>query len=186
MTGRIFYVMGASGVGKDSLLGYVRGRVRSSDRILFAHRYITRPAGGNENHVALSEPEFTRRLQAGLFCFSWASHGFRYGIGIEIDFWTKAGFDVVINGSREAYAAARMERPVEGVLITASHDTLRDRLVARGRESERDVEARLARSATFAVPSDVRAISNDGPLEHAGNALLEVLRASRSRLTGSR
>ncbi len=175
MTGRIFYVRGPSGAGKDSLLDYVRERLGRQARVLFAHRYITRPPGGNENHISLSEAEFAARLRAGLFAFSWASHGFHYGIGIEIDLWTNAGFDVVVNGSREAYATLPQGREVLGVLITASTSTLRKRLLARGRESVEMIEARLARSHALEVATHAFAIANDGPLDEGGDALLDVL-----------
>jgi ribose 1,5-bisphosphokinase len=41
---RLFYVIGASGAGKDTLLRYARVRVGGSGGVVFAHRYITRPA----------------------------------------------------------------------------------------------------------------------------------------------
>ena len=44
MTARLFYLVGASGSGKDSLLGYARGKLAGAPDVLFAHRYITRPA----------------------------------------------------------------------------------------------------------------------------------------------
>ncbi len=55
MHGRLFYVVGASGAGKDSLIEYARNALGSRDAVVFAHRYITRPpTARGENHVALS------------------------------------------------------------------------------------------------------------------------------------
>jgi ribose 1,5-bisphosphokinase len=69
----LIYVMGPSGSGKDSLLGYARERVRDLP-VAFAHRYITRPvSAGGENHVALTRPEFRIRQRAGLFALDWES-----------------------------------------------------------------------------------------------------------------
>ncbi|WP_245601050.1 nucleoside/nucleotide kinase family protein [Marinobacterium jannaschii] len=50
MTGTLFYLVGASGAGKDSLLEGVRQRLRPEHYCYVAHRYITRPAaaGGGE------------------------------------------------------------------------------------------------------------------------------------------
>jgi ribose 1,5-bisphosphokinase len=64
-TGRLIYVMGPSGAGKDSLLGFVRERIGA--QVMFAHRYITRPVSDGENHVALSREEFAARLASGVF-----------------------------------------------------------------------------------------------------------------------
>ena len=54
MTGKLIWLMGASGSGKDSLLTELRQREQT--QLLVAHRYITRAASaGSENHIALSE-----------------------------------------------------------------------------------------------------------------------------------
>src|ERR1700730_6969832 len=84
MRGRLVAVMGPSGAGKDALIAYVRPRVDPA-RIVFGHRYITRPAdAGGENHVALSPAEFAARRAAGLFALAWESHGLGYGIDGEV------------------------------------------------------------------------------------------------------
>ena len=99
--GQLIYMVGASGCGKDSLIAYARQRLCSMDKLLFAHRYITRPpAEGAENHIALKPEEFLNRLEKGFFAMNWQSHGYHYGIGIEIDHWLSKGCQVVVNGSR--------------------------------------------------------------------------------------
>jgi ribose 1,5-bisphosphokinase len=90
MNGRLIYVMGPSGAGKDSLLDFARNRLQA-EPILFAHRYITRPSGNGEAHVELSVEEFEARSTLGLFALEWSSHGLRYGIGIELDAWLERG-----------------------------------------------------------------------------------------------
>ncbi len=66
MTGKLIWLMGASGSGKDSLLTELRQREQT--QLLVAHRYITRAASagsaGSENHIALSEQEFFTRAVA--------------------------------------------------------------------------------------------------------------------------
>lgn len=69
--GRLIWLMGPSGSGKDSLLSALRQREHS--QLLVAHRYITRDANaGSENHIALSEQEFypcrTKPAGAELAC----------------------------------------------------------------------------------------------------------------------
>lgn len=60
MTGKLIWLMGPSGSGKDNLLAELR--LREQTQLLVAHRYITRDASaGSENHIALSEREFFPR-----------------------------------------------------------------------------------------------------------------------------
>lgn len=173
----LFYVVGPSGSGKDSLLDYARARLDGA--VLFAHRYITRPAkAGGENHISLTEAEFERRARAGLFALHWQSHGYRYGLGVEVDLWLRYGQSVVVNGSREHYREAG-ERYANLQLVWISVDTatLRQRLERRGRESEAAIRQRLWRAAQYPPPAlaDAVVINNDGPLSSAGERLVEVL-----------
>jgi ribose 1,5-bisphosphokinase len=183
MMGRLIYVMGPSGAGKDTLLGFARARL-SGSRVVFAHRYITRPAdAGGENHVYLSHEEFAQRADCGLFALHWTSHGLHYGVGIEIEAWMARGFSVVVNGSRGYLTRAAERYPgLEAVHISARTEVLAARLAARGRETLEEVGARLARKVPLALPAhlDVKVtdIDNSGAMEHAGYALVDALKAA--------
>ena len=174
--GRLYYVMGPSGAGKDSVLGWVRAHGVSHD-VLCAHRYITRPAdAGGENHVALSEAEFASRAGRGLFALTWQAHGLHYGIGREIEHWLERGIRVLVNGSRDAYPQACARFPaLQPVLITASNETIARRLASRGRETSGDIAARLARGDAYPVPVGAMVIRNDGDLAEAGTSLLGAI-----------
>ena len=183
MPGRLFYLMGASGVGKDTLLTHIRAQLNPDDRILIAHRYITRVPASDENHVALTPAEFDLREQGQLFAFGWSSYGYRYAVGSEIDLWMGGGFDVVVNGSREALNPIRSTgRRLHPILVTASVATLRARLRQRGRDSASEIEARLSRHQALDLPDvlgDAQVITNNGTLEDTSTRLLEVLRVPR-------
>ncbi|CAH2902310.1 phosphonate metabolism protein/1,5-bisphosphokinase (PRPP-forming) PhnN [Paraburkholderia phenoliruptrix] len=183
MTGRLVYVMGPSGAGKDALLGFARKRL-AGEPILFAHRYITRPSGNGEEHIALCVEEFAARSLLGLFALEWSSHSLRYGIGIEVDAWLARGCTVVVNGSRQHlhHALARYPR-AEVVHVDAAPHILEARLGARARESAEQVAARLARHAPFTLPDGVRceSIDNSGELEDAGHALIAFLKSHAGR-----
>lgn len=190
MRGRLVYLIGASGSGKDSLLSYARAHISGTSGgdsgVVFAHRYITRPAdAGGENHVALTEAEFAARLHARLFAMHWDSHGHRYGIGCEINHWLAKGLTVVMNGSREYLPEARRRYPeLEAVLISVSPQVLAERLRARGRESEDAIARRVARAAAYAEPAGIQhRITNDGALEAAGEAFVRVLAPRREEAT---
>ena len=129
MPGKLIWLVGPSGSGKDSLLAALRQR--EHPQLLVAHRYITRPhQAGCENHIALSEHEFFTRAERNLFALSWHANNNYYGVGVEIDLWLHAGFDVVANGSRAHLAQAR-ER-YDDVLVPIC---LRQRCCASGLNS---------------------------------------------------
>lgn len=175
--GVLWYVIGPSGAGKDSLLAYVRARLPVSGRLVFAHRYITRPAdAGGENHIALSREEFEQREQGGCFALSWRRHGLAYGLGVEAALWLEQGLNVVVNGSRSALPLAMRRFPgLRPVWIVASPAALAARLAGRGRESAERVALRLEEAAELTPPPGAAVLRNDGELAEAGERLLRLL-----------
>jgi ribose 1,5-bisphosphokinase len=176
--GQFIYVMGPSGAGKDSLLGFARERIGA--RVMFAHRYITRPISDGENHIALTHDEFDARAANGLFALHWESHRLHYGIGIEVDTWLAGGMTVVVNGSRQHALDALARYPdALFVHIDAKPAVLAARLARRGREDAGQIESRLARRPAFALPEHARLviIDNSGPLADAGEQLLAAIGA---------
>ncbi|MBY4676073.1 phosphonate metabolism protein/1,5-bisphosphokinase (PRPP-forming) PhnN [Marinobacterium arenosum] len=179
MSGTLFYLIGASGSGKDSLLAGCRKRLLPHHRCTVAHRYITRAADiGGENHIQLSEAEFDMRAELGMFAMQWQSHGYRYAIGSEIEQWLAKGINVLVNGSRAHLAEAIRRYPkLVPVLVEVDASRLRQRLRQRGRESDAEIEQRLAHHARLAtqLPPQTRRIDNNGRLEDAVEALLDIV-----------
>ncbi len=179
--GALIYVMGPSGAGKDALLAYAR-RALGGEPVVFSHRYITRPpTPGDENFISLSDAEFELRARYGLFRFAWEAHGWRYGVGLEIDLWRGAGLAVVVSGSRAHFSAVAHElADAWPVLVTAPKEVIAQRLAARGREAPAAIAERLSR-ARLEAPRHERLVTldNSGPLADAGERLVELLRRSR-------
>lgn len=175
-SGRLYYVMGPSGAGKDNVLDWVRDN-SPSYAVVCAHRYITQPAQpSGEPHLALSAEEFERRERRGLFALTWQAHGLRCGLGKEIEHWLRQGVNVLVNGSREAFPLARARfSDMVPVLITASRESIARRLMARGGETAEQIEERLARHDHYVVPGDALTIINEGSLPEAGAALLTAI-----------
>lgn len=175
---RLFYLMGASGSGKDALLSTVRAHLPSRNACV-AHRYITRSAdNGGENHICLTSAEFEFRQARGLFALHWESHGFSYGIGSEIDSWLQVGIQVLVNGSRGYLPAARQRYPdLVPVLIQVDDVTLKARLLNRGRENSADITRRLERNRRFAqgLPGPLVVLNNTGTLAAGTRQLLQIL-----------
>lgn len=182
-SGLLFYVMGASGAGKDTLLEFARAHCPPGKNLVFAHRYITRPAGyGGENHVALTTAEFELRRQHGCFAMQWHSHGFDYGIGIEILCWLNCGLRVVVSGSREYLSAAREFFPhINPILVVADEKEIANRLTRRGREDREEVQRRLDRNSRFVdlLRKNLTIVHNNGNAAAAGRELLRLVTAAK-------
>jgi ribose 1,5-bisphosphokinase len=175
--GRLVYLMGPSGSGKDSVLVYARQHCDGLP-VVFATRYITRVAqAGGERHVALSPEEFRAGLDSGHFALAWESHGLQYGIGNEIDSWLESGRHVVVNGSRAYLHLAEVRYPeLVPVLLTAAIPVLAHRLVLRGRENGAEIAERVSRARSLHCDHPrLVTIDNSGEIELAGQAFVGLL-----------
>lgn len=201
--GKLVYVMGPSGSGKDSLIQFARTH-QQHPALLFAHRYITRPpepdrltasrltvggltadgsVTGRENHIALSEEEFAVRQAAGLFALHWRSHGLWYGIGCEINSWLQQGKTVLVNGSRAyLHQAAKHYPDLVPVLVCADRAIVQERLHARQRESTAAIAKRLQDEAERAAAQEdiltwpgLLRITNNAALATAGKEFISIL-----------
>ncbi|NWD91602.1 phosphonate metabolism protein/1,5-bisphosphokinase (PRPP-forming) PhnN, partial [Pseudomonas sp. K5002] len=111
MAGRLIYLIGPSGSGKDSLLDAARPRLAERGcRIV--RRVITRSAEAvGEAAQGGSPAQFAAMEAEGAFALSWHAIGWSYGIPREIDEWLAAGHDVLVNGSRGHLAQTRLRYP---------------------------------------------------------------------------
>jgi ribose 1,5-bisphosphokinase len=176
--GAMIVVVGPSGAGKDSVIGFVAQHFVGRADIDFVRRVITRPSdAGGEDHESVSDSDFDARLAAGDFAVAWQAHGLQYGIPREALDRVRAGRIVIANGSRGALARFRQVFPkVVVVNITASPEALAQRLVARGRESEADILKRLQRQTPDILDdADVTTIDNSGPLDIAGSRFVALV-----------
>lgn len=178
-TGRLVYVVGPSGAGKDSVIALARALLPPGAAVEFARRVIARPSfGGGEEHEAVTPEEFDARCTRGEFALHWHANGTSYGIAAVLREQLARGATVVVNGSRAHVPQARAAFPqLELVHVTASADLLAARLAARGREPAALVAARLERNARAEceVGEAALEIRNDAELARAGARLAEFL-----------
>ena len=178
-TGRLIAVVGPSGAGKDSVMA---GIDASDSAIHLVRRTITRaPDLGGEDFDHVTESAFEKALAAGDFCLHWNAHGLLYGIPKQVLEDVIAGKECLANLSRGALKNAAEIFPSLSVLhITASPDTLAERLANRGRESRADITRRLSRS-NYPLPEglNVLQVLNDGELQDAIDHSLQLLESSR-------
>lgn len=179
--GVLVAVVGPSGVGKDTLIGHARALLADDDGFVFVRRLVTRGENAFEDHDTLDEAAFARGVEAGHFALSWRAHGLGYALPADTHAAIARGAVAICNFSRGAIAAARERFPaVRVVAISAPDAVLGARLIARGRETEAGVAARLEREAVCAreVDPDL-AIVNDRPIEQSGGELVAYLRSLR-------
>ena len=103
-------------------------------------------------------------------------------IGVEVDLWLQAGFDVVVNGSRGhlPQAQAQYGEVLMPVYVQVSPEILRQRLEKRGRESSTEITARLERAARYS-PGDCLTLNNDGSLLQSVEGLISLIRAQQGK-----
>lgn len=182
MSGRLVYVVGPSGVGKDSLLAWLVQHWPSavgSPRLHLARRTITRePSQNGEIHESTDPNEFAQLQAAGALAMDWVAHGLHYGIRATELAPLASGMCVLVNGSREALPQVAQRYPHVVVLhITASSHTLQARLQSRQRESMADVQRRMVRAPDLAVLTCLPCVEvvNDGTFESACGQMLTAL-----------
>ncbi len=150
MPGKLIYLMGPSGSGKDSLIEAVRPHL-AGRRCEVMRRVITRSAEAvGEDAVGVSREAFESLKAQGAFALDWQANGLAYGITVQLDDWLRAGRNVLVNGSRGHLNQARERYPdLLAIMLRVDTRVLQQRLQARGRETPDEVCARLARNELF-------------------------------------
>ena len=174
-TGCLIAVVGASGVGKDSLMEGARQMLSDCH---FVQRIITRPAdAGAEDHIAATEEEFSDSRRRGDLLFDWTAHGLRYGIPIQARDLYLQGHTVIFNGSRNALAAQCAAWPDLGIIwVTASHAIRAKRLALRGREDEEAIAERLSVEG-LDIPHGAVMVENEASLDAGVQAMIAAIRS---------
>lgn len=175
MIGQLIAVVGPSGAGKDTLIDATR---RARPDLLVVRRVITRPGeSGGEDFEGVTDSEFASRKARGEFALDWRAHGLRYGLPALQIAEHLSGRDVLFNGSRAALEQAVLLFPhLRVIRVSAPSAVLRDRLLARGRETAADIEARIAR-VSHDVPAGlpVTDVVNGGSLADGTARFLAAL-----------
>lgn len=176
--GRLIYLMGPSGSGKDSLIEASRLRLQAGG-IEVSTRVITRSAEAKgEEAISVSVEEFARLRASGALALDWQANGLAYGIPVQIYLWLAQARHVLVNGSRAYLEQARDRYPdLLAIRLDVDPSVLRHRLLARGREPIEQIEERMARGHRLQdVPASlVRTLDNSGSLNDAVEELFRIL-----------
>jgi guanylate kinase len=180
---KVFVITGPSGVGKGTL---IRSLVQQVPELEVSVSATTRPPRPGEadgvDYWFLSEAEFEARVAAGDFVEHAAYSGHRYGtLRSELDARVAAGKPVVleieIQGARQIRGT--MPEAVQVFIAPPSLESLKARLVGRGTNSPRDMDARLstAREEMAARAEFSHVVVNDR-LEQAVAELVAIVRSA--------
>jgi ribose 1,5-bisphosphokinase len=178
--GRLILVVGPSGAGKDTLIGLARAACADDRNILFPRRVVTREASVSEDNEQISVDAFRQARTRGDFAVHWEAHGHCYALPRAIDDEIRAGRTVVANVSRTVVDAIRRGYAhVTLVLITAPSDILAERLAARARSSDGQIEYRLNRAVDDLAAAPDVTIANIGSVEDHARELVRVIKGDR-------
>ena len=175
--GRLILVVGPSGAGKDTLLGLARAACADDGSIVFPPRVVTREASSFEDNEQMSLEAFRQGRSQGDFAVHWEAHGHCYALPRAIDDDIRAGRTVVANLSRTVVDAIRRGyADVTVVLITAPREMLSQRLAARARSSDGQIESRLSRVVDDVATAPDVTITNVGSVEGPARELVKIIK----------
>jgi ribose 1,5-bisphosphokinase len=138
---------------------------------------VTREASTFEDHEQVGLKAFRQSRRKGEYAVDWEAHGHCYALHRAIDDDIRAGRTVVANVSRPVVDAMRRAyTSVVVVSITAPPEILAQRLAARARGSDGEIEHRLPRAVDeIAAEPDVT-IFNVGSVEDRAREFVQVIR----------
>lgn len=178
--GRFILVVGPSGAGKDTLIGLARSACAGDRNVAFPRRLVTREASAFEENEQIGVDAFRQARTRGDFAVHWGAHGHCYALPRTIDDDIRAGRTVVANVSRTVVDAIRRGyADVTVVSITAPPDVLTERLAARARSSDGQVEHRLSRAVDDAATTPDVIIANVGRVEDHARELVQVIKGTQ-------
>jgi len=143
----VFVISAPSGAGKTTLVQLLIERVPD---LYFSISYTTRPAREGEkngvDYYFVTEPTFQKMI-AGQEFLEWAVvHGFHYGTSKRtLELSQNAGKDLILDVDVQGAASTRKLIPeaTSIFIMPPSYASLRDRLLQRGTDNEKQIEQRL-------------------------------------------
>lgn len=183
MNNRLLYVVGPSGAGKDSVIGWLMSQPTLPFVLHWAVRDVTRQDhASSQRDRAISAVAFANLQARQAYALCWQANGLNYGVRHEEMLPLAEGRGLLVNGSRRHLPTAAARYPGLTVLhITADAQILRNRLTQRGREQGQALDQRLAAGSELdaVIPSmpgsQVLRVSNNGKIEAAGQQVLDML-----------
>lgn len=178
----VILVVGPSGSGKDTLLRNAKEHFEDNEMLVFARRYITRPADTNEDNYYVDSQAFSVLENMQFFISTWQAHQHLYGIPKHTVQKGNSNTTVVCSVSRSAIQDFELScDSVSTILITAKEEILRQRLLGRGREKRGDIDIRLRRAKSPVHALNLTTFDNSYDLRQSIDAFNSLLHHLCSR-----
>lgn len=179
-SGLLFFVVGRSGSGKDTLMRKTAEILKSEQiSVTVIQRVITRPSDENEKSLFVSESEFLKKKDNDEFALTWFIYNNWYGCPRDsIEVPMQKGEIVLLNVSRGVLHEARKKFPRSKIIsIEVPIEVAQKRVESRRRENGSYLNDRLARmTEKIDMPSPDIIIKNDGDLIKAAYELSTYLK----------
>jgi len=157
---KIVLIVGASGVGKDTLLRNIKDKIEAN----FVTRYITRVSDTNETNFYVDKDAFKVLQKGDFFVSTWEAHENHYGIAQN---QIKDGLNIISISRASIKDFEKLYNDVTTISITLPREALYKRLKGRGREDEEQIQKRLKRSYATINATNLVEFINDKPLGDA-------------------
>ena len=188
MSGHLFIITAASGVGKTSL---VHALLASDSNIKLSVSYTTRqprPREVNGEHYHfVDETQFLSMLAAGDFLESAHVHGARYGTSqTRVKAALASGDDLILEIDWQGAAAVRKLYPnaISIFILPPSIAELESRLRGRGQDSEEVIIKRLAAARNeMSHVGEFDYVTINDKFEESLQDLTSIFRAERLKCT---
>lgn len=166
---KIVLIVGPSGVGKDTILRSIKGKID----VNFVKRYITRVPSKDEDNYFVDNDAFAVLKRANFFVSTWEAHGNSYGIPKN---QIKNGLNIISISRGSIKDFEKIYEKVFTVEITLPKDMLYERLKKRARENDKEIYKRLERSYDKIEAKNLTVFSNDKDIESSTKDFIKVLK----------
>lgn len=166
---KVVLIVGASGVGKDTLIKNIKGKIEAN----FVKRYITREPDTNESNYYIDNKAFDSLQSDNFFVSTWSAHNNRYGIGMS---HIKNGLNII---SISRGAIKDFEEKFEYVTtinITIPKEQLFKRLKNRARESDEEIQKRIDRSYPKIDAKNLIEFDNSKSIEESTQDFIKLIK----------
>lgn len=171
MKEKIILIVGASGVGKDSLIKEAKKELKN--KFNFIRRYITRKPDKNEKNYFLEDSAFKLLKENDYFISSWEAHGNFYGISKDT---IKKETNIISISRSKIDDFEKVFDNVYVINITLNKEELKNRLIKRGRETKEEIQKRLDRSYDKIEAKKLINFENDKPFEESKKTFIRLLK----------
>ncbi len=165
---QLVLIVGASGVGKDTLLRSIRNKTNAN----FLKRYITRKPDENEENYYIDSDAFESLERDGFFISTWQAHANKYAIAKN---QIIHGLNIISISRGTIKDFENAFEHVTTIEITLPKDVLYERLKNRARESEEEIQKRLNRSYEKIDANNIIQFDNSASIEESTSKFITLL-----------